>query len=731
MCEVSTATPTSCDGLTVGFSAMSEHALEGVAAALSLTMRQGQLAACAAYYRSIGRDPTPCELSLLDACISSLERYHLADLTLQSLDTDDAALASALQAAVASLSKGRRSTPLLSLRRMLGTPDTRLPLFDPTTGERFAWMTEGDYATCAHKGGSPSQSLVIGDTDLRLVASVAAKPMSEGHLPSGCIVSLLTLPRRDETMYALFREWCRSNEVIRRLRHIQHLPRGTLLATLIALTGGCQIDLRVLCPDADRTHAEQLDEAEGILIVSPQSETHALLESARQRSFSARAFGRLTGSGTLSMSEGNTVYMALPLQFLHTFDRPRSIELHAHADGKPHTISTVSHTTDYRPADGWRRIVTHPSDTPVSFGAWTVLHTTIALDEALTHRDVTELLCRTVLRLVVAGADFASMFACAALSLHPDRSLTPAWSASLALRALAEAWHMPLANAIVTTAADQAPGTLTVCFVAPTFAYSASDGHRELRLFATPREEDGSIPLPTLGTLLRATGRAIKEGHASSPVAWIDRAVAAGLPVGTADEHATAAPDAALPQCGLLLHTDGQTPYGIRLGDIPVPADEPHENQASRPTQQALTVPTPLTYSAQHRPHPTVLMPVLTEMDRPTALLEHVSRLGGRAHVLSVGLTHEDCTALADAIEACDIVIFNGDAEQWNAMLHHRRIAHALATHLPDRLTLVLAKHAASLTFPEEWCPDEACRLRRLPDGITLGELSELVKYYQ
>ena len=722
-----------CDNTTdartpfVAFSQMSGQELSDVAAALGLRMRQGQLTACAAYYRSVLREPTPTELYLLDACVSSLEQLHLPELTLQALDTDDSSLADALGATIGALSDGRRSTPVLTLHRVLGTPHAALPLLDRRTGTRLRWLSEAQYATLCHRGERPTQSLRIGPSGLRLCATETAAPLPAHHVAAGCIISLLTLPDRSEATLALLRQWLACKQTGRRTRRLLYVPRGTLLATLITQTGGVQLDLSSVCPHPDRTHAAQLGDIEGYLLISPQNETHGLLESARELGFTARAFARTASTGELSLSERDTVLLSLPLRFLHTFDRPRAVKLHCRAKDEPQVPLTVSLATEHSMADGWRRVTAYAPDEPVRFGEWSVLHTTVVLDSALTHRHVTELIAHTALRLVASGADAETLLACAALSLHPDHSPRPAWSAALGLRALTEAWHLPLADAIVT-ANDGEQDTLTVCLVAKTLSCAVKTDHGELRLMSCPRTEDDSLPLSTLATVLRTASRAMREGHASAPVAWIDRAVA-DVDV---DDDLTNAADAALPQTGLVLRADATVREGVRLGEIPVPTPTNDIAKAVTDAQEeGLTVPTPPCYSTVHVAHPTVLIPVPVGMDTPTALIEPLKRAGANVHVLSCRLTHKDCTALADAIAACDVLLLNGDADVLSAMLAHGRVAHAMETRLPDHATLALLGRAAPLDLTDACLPRASCRLYRLPDGITLEELINLVKYYQ
>ncbi len=688
-------------------------------------VRPDVLDACTAYYRSIHREVTPNTLSLLSACIASLERGRLADLTLQALDTNDGALAEALRTLVDAVGTGHRATPPLTLRRALGTPDATLPLFDSKTDAQMMWLTDHRYAALVCEGAAPTQSLVIGDTGLRLTAAVTAAPLPERSLPAGCIVSLVTLPTSDERTLARFRQWLSDKDTLRRIRRALYVPRGALLATLVSVAGGVQLDLPSLCPDPDRAYQAKLAEVEGFLVISSQSETHALLESARAQGFFARAFGRTNGTGTLSLSEADAVLLSLPLRLLRSLDRPRTGILRVPAKDTPPLPPLMSHATDLRPADGWQRAVAAPADTPVPFGDWTALHTTVALGKNVSHRNVSELLCRTALRLVAAGGDLDTMFVCAALSQHPDRSPRPAWLAALGLRAWSEAWRIPLADAIVT-GNDGEQDTLTLCLVAKTLPRVANADHRELRLLAAPREEDGSISLSALDTLLRTASRAMREKRASAPVAWIDRAVIEGLPEGEQDEGLTDAPDAAIPQLGLLLRTDGLLAQGVRLGRVSAPASEPTEDAPPSPT-----VKTPPSYSAVHVAHPTVLLPVFADVDTPSALIEPLRRMGASARVLPCHLTHEDLTALADAIAACDILILNGAPEALSEMLTHRRVAHTLSARLPDHLTLALLHDAASLALPSEWCAVEASRMRRLPDGVTLEQLSDMVKYYQ
>lgn len=732
MCEHTTDAhaPNACESIRL--SACAEQDMPALADALGLNMRQGQLTACASYYRAVGRDPSLSELCLLDACIASLERYHLADQTLQSLDTDDSALASTLQTTVATLSNGRRSTPTLTLRRILGTPDATLPLFDTRTDERLAWMSEAHYAMLCREGNAPTQSLAIGDTGLRLCATVDTRPAPVGHAAPSCILSLLTLPDKREATFSLFRQWLDRKQTRRQTRRVLYVPRGALLATIIAITNGCQVDLRQLCPDTDRTHAEQLAEVEGYLLVSPQSETRELLQSAREEGLNVRAFGRPTNAGELSLSERNTVHLSLPFSFLHTFDRPRSVALRPRRASEVCTPKMIAHTTDHRPADGWQRTTTHPADAPVTFGAWTVLHTTFLLDGTLTHQHVTEALAQAALRLVATGADFDTLVFCSALSLHPDHSPCPAWLAALGLRTLTEAWRIPLADAIVMTD-DQRQDTLTVCLIAKTLRPCPSTDHCELRLLATPRAEDDSLPLPMLEALLRTASRAMREGHAMPVSAWLDRTVAEGLSDiadGEVDATVATASDANVAQLGLLLRSDGALTQGVPVGRIPSPPSE-SPSPTDTPHSDRLTVTAPPHYSAVHRPSPIVLMPLCKGVDYPTALTERIAQLGARAHVLSVSPTHEDCTALADAIAACDILLWNGDPDLLITLAEHRRVLHALQARLPHHATLVLLLRAAKLTLPDSCLPTESVRLRRLPDGIAPEELQEMVKYYQ
>jgi hypothetical protein len=220
----------------------------------------------------------------------------------------------------------------------------------------------------------------------------------------------------------------------------------------------------------------------------------------------------------------------------------------------------------------------------------------------------------------------------------------------------------------------------------------------------------------------------MREGHASAPVAWIDRAVADV----DADDRLSSAPDAAIPQTGLLLRTDATVTQGVRLGELaaPAPTDEPAATATDTPCR-ARIVPTPLHCSAVHVAHPTVLMPVPIGLDTPTALIEPLQRIGANVHVLPCRLTHESCTELADAILACDVLLLNGDPEVLTAMLSHPRTAHAMAQKIPDHATLVLLHRAASLDLTDTYLPRESCRLHRLPDGIALDDLIKLVKYYQ
>ena len=422
------------------------------------------------------------------------------------------------------------------------------------------------------------------------------------------------------------------------------------------------------------------------------------------------------------MSERDELVFSLPVSVLRSLDRPRRGILRISATDEPDLVH-LPRTTDHRPADGWRHTTVYPADTPVRFGAWTVIHTTFVLDNCPSHRQVTEQLTRAALRLVAAGGDFETMIACTALSLHPNRSTRPAWLAALGLRALTEAWHVALADTVVTATEDDG-NTLTVCLIAKALPTTAHADHRTLRLLAAPPKADGTAPLASLAALLRTASRAVREGRASAPIAWIDRAVSeglSGLVNAEADVSLRSAPDAALCQCGLLIRADETVTEGIALACLPTPTE------TSAPCDDVA----PRICSALHVAHPTVLLPVPPDVDKPMALIEPLRRMGASVCLLPCTPTHDDLTALADAIATCDLLILNGAPETLETMLAHRRVDYALASRLPHHATLVLVGRAAELTLPERYQPIESCRLHRLPSGISLDLLSKLVKYYQ
>jgi hypothetical protein len=140
----------------------------------------------------------------------------------------------------------------------------------------------------------------------------------------------------------------------------------------------------------------------------------------------------------------------------------------------------------------------------------------------------------------------------------------------------------------------------------------------------------------------------------------------------------------------------------------------------------------PERYSLVHRARPTVVVPLLSTVDVPHTLLAYLHSLGVNIQTLPLALTHQGCTALADAMAQADIVLLCGDEQTWSAVLDHRRVRYALEQLLctRDGSLFALRGAASSVTCLERLC-DDAERLVLDRDGISRAQLKSAVEYYQ
>lgn len=721
MCDMN---PT--DNKTVAnFGYLPEESLRALHASLALNMSHDQLLACAAYYRSLGRDATVDELRLIDAYLTSSRVRDRQSMTLSSLSSPDEGTAALLQSLVACCQSPKGTTRPLTLKHCMGatvqsTPE--LAMADAKTGASLHFVTDEQYGALCVRGLSPLQSVRLGDSGLRLALCKPSKFLNNRTPVKGELIALVRLPDdADEGYFAKLRDvlehaFHRSNA-----SGVAVCPRGELLSTLITLCpNGCYADTSVLGTDASA--------ARGYLIYANEAGMRALLDSARTCALPLTVFARTTDDAHLTLAERDSILAKLPLSLLHRLEQQSVVSLQLVSHNTATNTTPIALPSRVYMANGWERILGHAAGEPVTLGAHTVMHTTIPLHDALTPRDITRAVMQCALELTAAGGDFDTLCAAMALSVGPDCSPASAWSCVLGVHGVVREWELAT-HAPIVRSCERGTGELTICLFARTITPQATAAVAQLRLFAVPTVEGGLPDAKTWRAMLSQTSRALAAGQlAGLRPLWnrpLNEALT-GVKDLTLDEPWSQRADVLQQNVfGLFVRAEEIVKQGVLLGTLAC------ADQATDEPCDACAIQVPERYSLVHRARPTVVVPLLSTVDVPHTLLAYLHSLGVSIQTLPLVLTHQGCTALADAMAQADIVLLCGDEQTWSAVLDHRRVRHALEQLLSTRDgTLFALRGAASVACLEGLC-DDAERLVLSRDGISRAQLKSAVEYYQ
>lgn len=720
------------------FGYLPEESLGALHASLALGMHPSQLATCSAYYRSIGQDPSMDELRLVDACITACNVHAVPTVTLSSLTSPDSEVAATLRSLIEQSKTVNGATPPLTLSTGLGASRAHsadVALADVKTASRFCFVTDEDYGAMPLRGLSAEQSVCIGDTGVRLTLATPTKPHESAAPHAGELIGLISLPAdEDETCFARLHTFLSDKTHRRHIQTLACVARGELLAQLLTLSpDGCYTDLSVLCPDNRSTSPlEAIKQMRGYLICANETGMKELLTRARACGLTMTVFARLGHDGQFTLAEHDAPRASVPITLLHSLRRTRAVSIKlcssVHA-----CVPPESKQTRLTQANSWEQVIHSPADEPVTLGGHTVMHVSLPLYDALSTQDVQQAFMQCALHLTAAGGDFNTLCAAVALSVGAQDSPGALWSAVLGVHCMLSDWNIPSLAPIVKRDGETA-GCLTICLFARTITPSGAAAPAQLRLFAVKTDHESAPCSTELRTMLSLTSRALASGQiAGLRPLWkrgLGQALATVKDLTLTDAMQQAAALFDQPMFGLFVRANDNVNHGTLLGSLA--SVEPQS--ATEPCDTAL-IPTPARYSLVHRARPTVLLPILPTVDQPHTLIAYLRTLDVDVQVLPLLLTHEGCTALADAMLTADIVLLNGDTASWSAILAHRRIDYALKRHLGEREGTLFALHGAAKAIAQAdelatLCTDSD-RLQLYPDGLSRDMIAAAVAYYR
>ncbi len=730
--------PSSTDHTVADFGCLPEESLHALGESLGLGMQPSQLASCSAYYRSVRRDPSIDELRLIDACITAQRTQATQTMTLSSLTSPDGKIADMLRSLIEQSKTPGGKTPPLTVGVALGascTANASVALTDAKTGARLCLVTDEEYGALPMQGLRPLKCVCIGDMGVRLTLAAPTKAHENTIVHAGELIGLISLPDgASEAYFARLHTFFSDATNRRHIRALTVCPRSSLLSVLLdASVGGCYADTSVLCQnDSSPSYLEIAERARGYLVRANETDMKALVARARACGLELTVFARLCDDDSLTLAERDVLRASVSVTLLRSLMRTRivSLELCAPQETAVHAESSRSLVSA---ANGWERVTAHPAGEPVALGDYTVMHTSLALQDALSPHDVTRAVMQCALELTAAGGDFDTMCTALSLSVGTQGSHCALWSAVLGAHHMLSEWRIPSLAPIIRST-DKPYGELTVCLFARTVKPPKTNASTaQLRIFALETDECG-LPRPhMLAAMLSLTSRTLADGRIAGLRPLWGKGLRDALTTVkdlTLDDAVQQSPTL-LDQAvfGLFVRADETVTQGTRLGSL-APAEQ---QDTPRPRTHAL-IQAPKRYSLIHRARPTVLLPILPTVDRPDTLIAYLGSLNAEIRPLPISLTHEDCTALADAIADADILVLNGDAASLGTMLEHRRVAYAIARHLTDRDGTLLAVHGAAEAIARQHALTAACsdgnRLILCPDGLTRDMLASAVAYY-
>ena len=720
MCENYSA----ADRTVANFGYLPEESLCALHASLSLDMSCAQLAACAAYYRSIGRDATVDELRLIDACLASARMRDQQHMALSTLTSPDESVAELLRSLVACCQPPKGAMPLLTLKHCLTTSAKNtpaIPLADAKTGASLHFVTDEQYGLLEMRGLVPVQSIQLGDTGLRLALTEPTKSFAATARIKGELIALLSCPDgASESYFAALRAFLNHESNRSCMKKLTVCSRGELLDTLLTLCrNGCYVDPSVLgVSDAD---------ARGYLIVSNEAGMRTMLDIAHTCKLSLIVFARATNDGLLTLAERDALRATVSLSLLHSLEEQRITSLQLSTHGS-HGVEPTPLPSRLSRANTWEYVEQYTPGEPIKLGSYTVMHTALALHDALTPHDVTRAIMQCALELTAAGGDFDTLCAATALSVGPDCSPLAAWSAVLGAHGILNDWTIPSCAPIIRSTASGA-GELTICLFAHTITPQATAAPTQLRLFAVTTGENGLPDAKAWRSMLSLTSRALANGQlAGLRPLWnrpLNEALTSVKDL-TPDEPWTCREDV-LQQAvfGLFVRAEATVKQGVLLGTMAC------ADQATDEPNDTARIKTPARYSLVHRDRPTVLVPFVPAHSVPRTLLTYLRSLGADVRAIPLALTHESCTAFADALFGADIVLLCGDEQTWNTVLEHRRVRYALEQLLNARDGTLVALHGAARASALASLCEDAERLILCPDGVRRTQLEGAVAYYR
>lgn len=721
MCDMN---PT--DNKTVAnFGYLPEESLRALHASLALNMSHDQLLACATYYRSLGRDATAEELRLIDDYLAAAQMRDRESMTLSMLASPDKSVAEQLRSLVACAHPPKGATPVLTLKHCLSVSAKNtpaLPLADAKTGESLHFVTDEQYGLLEMRGHTPMQSIRLGDAGLRLVLTRPTRSFAATSRARGSLIALIACPNSaDEAYFADLRAFLNNESNRSRIQKLTVCPRGALLDALLSLCpNGCYTDTSVLgTPVAD---------ARGYLIMTDEAGMRTLSDSARACTLALTVFARATNDEQLSLAERDVLRATVPLSLLRRLAQQSVISLQLSTHGTHGVEPTPLSACVSRP-NAWEAVERHAPGEPVTMGGYTFMSTTLALRDALTPHDVTRAVIQCALELTAAGGDFDTLCAATALTVGPDCSPAAAWSAVLGVHGVLSEYKLA-SPAPVVRSASSGTGELTICLFARTITPGSTATPAQLRLFAVPTGESGLPDAKAWRAMLSLTSRALAAGQlAGLRPLWnrpLNEALT-GVKDLTLDEPWSQRADVLGQNVfGLFVRAEESVKQGVLLGTLAC------ADQATDEPCDTCAIHVPERYSLVHHAHPTVVVPLLSTVDVPHTLLAYLHSLNVSIQTLPLALTHQGCTALADAMAQADIVLLCGDEQTWSAVLDHRRVRHALEQLLctRDGTLFALRGAASSVTCLERLC-DDAERLVLSRDGISRAQLKSAVEYYQ
>ena len=514
MCRIKNDEPQTVDH----FGYLPEESLRALRASLSLTMQHARLCSCSAYYRSVRRDPSVDELRLIDAYLCACTARSAKNTSLSSLTSSDAGIASMLHSLIQQSKTPGGMTPVPTLASALGASRDKtgsVPLADARTGARFCWLTDEDYGALPLQGKLPQQSISIVGAGMRLVLVAPTKPHEDTPPHTGELIGLLSLPEEASEAYFAQLHQCLSDAEIRRHIHgCSVCSRGELLALLLELSpNGCYADVSVLDQKNNGISLFEIAaQTRGYLIRANEAGMKVLLHRMRDCGLGLTVFARLCNDGRLTMAKRDALFASVSVTLLHSLMSRRSVSLKlctapfsaVPAENKCSLISTCN---------DWEQVASLPAGEPMSLGAYTVMHTTLPLQDALSPYDVRRALMQCALELTAAGGDFNTLSAAAALSAGTQCSPCALWSAALGVHSLLDAWHIPSLAPIIKND-DETVGSLTVCLFARTITPpDTATTPSQLRIFALNADDLEQVCPKKLGAMLSLTSRTLADGH--------------------------------------------------------------------------------------------------------------------------------------------------------------------------------------------------------------------------